>query len=116
MNKEFEDTIIIDYTDLQPGDDAPDPLSPEEMERRAKEELQQQKQAAAAAAAAAVAAAPPAATDARPAAATPPQAAQAETRRTLPLTIPVPPALKAATVCSRPAGSMPAADEWYRTR
>jgi protein TonB len=36
MNKEFEDTVIIDYTDLQPGDDAPDPLAPDELEAQAK--------------------------------------------------------------------------------
>lgn len=36
MKKEFEDTVIIDYTDLQPGDDAPDPLAPEELEAQAK--------------------------------------------------------------------------------
>ncbi|HEY7753581.1 MAG TPA: TonB family protein [Steroidobacteraceae bacterium] len=36
MKKEFEDTVIIDYTDLQPGDDAPDPLAPEEVEAQAK--------------------------------------------------------------------------------
>lgn len=36
MSKEFEDTIIIDYTDLQPGDDAPEPLAPEELAKHAK--------------------------------------------------------------------------------
>jgi len=34
MKKEFEDTIIIDYTDVLPGDDAPDPLAPEEVEKQ----------------------------------------------------------------------------------
>ncbi|HEY7741279.1 MAG TPA: hypothetical protein VIB01_11760, partial [Steroidobacteraceae bacterium] len=36
MKKEFEDTIIIDYTDVLPGDDAPDPLAPEDLEKQAK--------------------------------------------------------------------------------
>lgn len=36
MKKEFEDTIIIDYTDVLPGDDAPDPLAPEELEKQEK--------------------------------------------------------------------------------
>lgn len=91
MQKEFEDTVVIDYTDLQPGDDAPDPLSPDEAEQQAQT--------------VAAKVAPPAAAAAAPAIVNAPDAARVEPRRhTPPPRIPTPPA---GTIPPMPVGAQP---------